>query len=417
MRILQVNKFHFLNGGSEFIYFGISNLLREHGHEVFHFSMKDPRNFPCAEERYFIESVQYSGAGALRKVKNAASVVYSFEARRKMAELLDAHPVDVVHLHNFHHQITPSILPVIAARKIPIVMTTHDLKIACPNYRMLTHDGICERCKGHNYYQCVLHACTKNSKLASVFSAIEMYWQHWRRYLDLIDRFITPSAFYRDKFIEFGFPAERITHVPNFVEVHSFTYHNTPGDHLLYLGRLSPEKGIMTLLEAMRSATDTKLVIAGTGPMAEEVSRYVTEHRMQNVELAGHCSAERVRELLAGSYAVVLPSEWYETFGLCIVEAFASGRPVIGSRIGAIPDIIEDRKTGLLFPPGDAAALAACIRELANDRERAAEMGTAARAAAEAHYGPETFYERVLGVYDDVLESRRAGATSGVTGE
>lgn len=407
LRVLQVNKFHFLNGGSELVYLGLSDLLRERGHQVGHFSMKDPRNVPSRYEDYFIESVQYDTGRPLASVRNAARILYSRDARQKISRLLAEETFDLVHLHNFYHQITPSILPEIKKHGIPIVFTTHDLKIACPNYRMLAHDGVCERCKGERYYNCFVHKCTKNSAAASFVNMAEMYFHHLRGYYDLIDCFIAPSAFYRDLFVRFGFPPDRFVHIPYCIHVDQFEPHYAPGKYLLYLGRLAFEKGLGTLVEAMKELPDVALKVAGTGSFEKDIERSVAENGLANIELLGHKGTEEVKELLRDCIAVVLPSEWYEATGLCLIEAYAAGKPVIAARIGGIPEVISEGKTGFLFDPGDARDLAEKIRLLVSDTDRAVEMGRAGRTLAVEEYDRPQFYTRMMEVYESVITEAR----------
>lgn len=402
-RILQVNKYHYPRGGSERVYFDLSGLLAEAGHGVMHFSMAHPENLPSPCAGHFVCNVEYGRGGPLRKLRDAARVVYSAEARDKLDALLDAHPVDLAHLHNYHHQLTPSILPVLKRRGVPVVHYVHDLKVVCANYRMLTHDGVCERCKGGRYYQGFLHRCTKGSAVASFVNMVEMYAHATLGYPGLVDRYVTPSAFYRDKLVEFGFDPERVRHVPYAVDVDSFQPADTPGEFLLYLGRLSQEKGLYTLLAAAAKRPDIPLKLAGTGPMRGELEAECKRLGLHHVAFLGHQPPEAVRELLRECRAVVLPSEWYEAFGLCLVEAAATGRPAIGARIGGIPEVVRDGETGQLVPPGDADALAEAMARLWGDPARARDLGQAARARAEREYHPRVFLERILALYGELL--------------
>ncbi len=408
LRVLHVNKFHFLNGGSEVCYFGLTDLLRAHGHFVGHFSMRHPENVPSPEEAYFIDRVDYDGPSGLRqKLTLAARTVYSGEARKRIARLLDAIPFDIAHVHNFHHQISPSILPELKKRGIPVVFTTHDFKLICPNYKLYTHDGICERCRGRRYYNATIHRCTKGSRLASFVNTVEMYAHHLLRYNDLYDVIVAPSRFTGRKLIEFGIDEAKVTYAPNFVRVEGYEPRYAPGEYLLYLGRLSREKGVLTLAAAMREFPDTRLKITGRGPFEEEIAHAASESGATNLELTGHLSGKALSEAIRGAKAIVIPSEWYENCPLALIEAYAYGKPVIGARIGGLGEMILDGETGFLFESGNVADLVRALREALSDESRLREMGVRARKRAEEEYDAEPQYPRIMEIYERALKAAR----------
>ena len=186
MRILQVNKFFYLKGGSEVYLFSLIEELKELGHSVAEFAMFDERNHGSQWSKYFVSAVDYEAKKISEKFKAAGRIIYSIEAKKNIGTLLDEFRPDLVHLHIFQHQISASILPEIKTRNIPIIYTAHDLKSICPNYKMLAHGSICEACKGHNYWQCFLKKCVKDSFLKSFINMFEMYFHHWRKYLRYI---------------------------------------------------------------------------------------------------------------------------------------------------------------------------------------------------------------------------------------
>ena len=408
LRVLQVNKFHFINGGSEVCYFGLTDLLRAHGHFVGHFSMRHPENVPSPEEAYFIDNVRYDGPSGLRdKLTMAARTIYSTEARRKIARLLDTVPFDIAHLHNFHHQISPSILPELKRRGIPIVFTTHDFKLICPNYKLYTHDGICERCKGHKFYNATVHRCTKGSRAASLINTVEMYAHHLLRYDDLYDVIVTPARFTGRKLVEFGIPEEKVVYAPNFVRVAEYPPQYEPGAYLLYLGRLSQEKGVHTLVAAMGAFPGVRLKITGRGPYEEEVNRIVRESGATHLELTGHLSGNELKETIRGAKAIVIPSEWYENCPLALIEAYAYGKPVIGARIGGLGEMVLEGETGFQFESGNVGDLVRVLREALSSESRLREMGMRARQRAEEEYDAEPQYPRIMAIYDRACAAAR----------
>ena len=406
-RVLQINKFHYAAGGAETYYFALSDLLRDHGHRVGHFSMTHPENEATEYAKYFVNYIDYEQPGLAAKVRNAAKIIYSFEARRKLARLLDDEPFDLAHLHNFHHQLSMSILPEFKRRGMAVVYTTHDLKPVCPNYRMLTHDGICHRCKGKAFYQALRHKCMKGSSLKSLVSVLEMYFHYFMGYYEMVDFFVTPSAFYRDTFIEWGLDPKRIVHVPNFVHVNRFEPRYEPGDYFLYIGRLSWEKGIPTLVEAMADLPESRLLVVGAGDGEEEVRRKVAALGLTHVELLGYKAGSELESLIRNCLAIVLPSEWYENGPMSVIEAYAYGKPVIGARIGGIPEMVEEGATGLLFESGDVEDLRRALRELLARRATVPEMGRRGRLRAEKEYDAPVHWERIRAVYERVLANRR----------
>ncbi len=285
----MVNKFFYIKGGSETYYFALKRLLEAKGHTVIDFSMKDEKNFESPYSDYFVDGVDYNGEmGKKAQIKAAMNIIYSREAKKKFEALVKAEKPDIVHLHIFQHQLSPSILDVCKKYNIPTVYTAHDLKMLCLNYVMMTHGEICEKCKGGHYMNCLKQKCVKDSSAKSIINVCEGYLHKWRKSYDAIDRIVTPSAFYRDKFIEFGVKSDRVTHIPNFLdrEVPSVNHSEDSLQYFLYFGRLSREKGILTLIKAIEK-TDKKLYIVGSGPCKEDIEKYLEEKNITNVNLLG----------------------------------------------------------------------------------------------------------------------------------
>ena len=379
--------------------FALEEELKRMGHSVAQFAMHDPDNKSSPFSKYFVQGIDYDNAGFVDNIKNAFKIIYSMEARRNIARLLDAYRPDVAHLHIFQHQLSPSILPELKKRGVPIIYTAHDLKSVCPNYKMLTHGQICELCRGRDFYHCFFNQCTKESAVKSFVNVIEMYVHKLMGYYELIDLIITPSAFYREKLIQYRFPEEKVVHIPNFVDERKYVPKYKHQGYFAYLGRLSEEKGISTLIDAMRQVKHGKLKVIGTGPLEAHISDSVRSSGLKNVELVGFQSGEPLRELIRNSMFTVLPSEWYENGPMSLIESFAYGKPVIGSNIGGIPEHICDGKDGLLFEPGNAKDLAEKIDSMSNNPDRTIEMGKEARKKAETCYSKNTHMKAILDIY------------------
>ena len=357
MKILMVNKFFYIKGGSETYYFALKRKLEEEGHQVIDFSMKDEKNFTSPYSQYFVDNVDYNGRSGIKtKLRIASNIIYSFEAKKKFEELIKRERPDLIHLHIFQHQISPSILDVIKKYNMPAVYTAHDLKMVCLNYKMMRHGKICEECAGGKYYHCALNRCVKESFSKSCINVIEGYFHKWRKSYDAIDVVVTPSAFYKKKMEQFGVDADRLCHIPNFLDRDmpnvktSFASEN----YYLYFGRLSEEKGVLTLIKAVED-TDMKLKIVGTGPLKEELQEYIERNNLINIEMLGFKSGQELTDIVANAKAVILPSEWYENGPYSAIEALQVGRPIVGAEIGGIPELV--RGNGVLFASGNALDL------------------------------------------------------------
>lgn len=426
MKVLLVNKFYFPHGGSETYLFQVEALLKKKGHSVSVFSTRDPRNKPCPEARFFVEKVDYNRRDISfeRKVRFGARLLYSFDAAKKMDALLREVKPDIAHLHNICHQISPSILPVLKRHGVPIVQTLHDFKLICPSYRMLSPEGICERCHGGRYYNVIRQRCVKGSLAFSLLLCLEAYLHRAIRSYDRVDLFIASSQFYRDKLVSFGVDGRRIRVLPNFVQpdeepsceeargsTPSCRAPNHPQDahatgYALYCGRLGSEKGVLTLVKAAEGAPNLRVVIAGSGSEEAVVRQYLNAKRVRNVELAGFVSGDAKKELIRGAAFFVVPSEWYENCSLSIHEAFAYGKPVVGARIGGIPEQVKPGYNGLLFEPGYATDLREKMLYLVSHRDALLEMARNARKTADEVYAPEMLYDKLLQIYREAMEQK-----------
>lgn len=402
MKVLSINKFYYLKGGAETCCFNTQKLLEKHGHQIIPFSMADKRNADTSYSRFFVSNIDYRTKSMYRQLAIAAKVIYSYEARNRIRQLLDVVQPDIAHLHNWQHQLSPSILPELKSHNVPVVYTVHDYKPICPNYKLLTKHRICECCLHGNFYHCLINKCTKNSVSASLVNMLEMYFHRFRRYYELIDVFLAPSAFLRGKMIEAGFPASKIVHVPNFIDPHDIIPGQESGDYCLYFGRLSAEKGVKTLVRAMAELKQENLIIAGTGPQEMEIKRLIKTLGLDNVQLVGYKSGLELHRLIENAIFTVLPSQWYENNPFAIIESFAYGKPVIGASIGGIPELIEDNVNGFLFEPKNYQDLADKMKRLFTDRTLAKEMGAQARYKVVNKYSPEKYFQQLISIYNSL---------------
>jgi glycosyltransferase involved in cell wall biosynthesis len=397
--LLSINNYYYPRGGAEVVFFRHNGMLHDAGFRVVPFAMNHRLNVGGAERSDFVSELEYGreSDGLVSKIRKGLKSVYSFEARSKLARLIDRAAPDVCHAHNVYHHLSPSILGLVRRRGIPLVMTLHDLKIACPAYSMLSHDGVCERCRDGRLYQVVTHRCMKGSLALSALVMLESYLHLMLgSYLRNVDRFLVPSRFYLGKLVEWGFPAERFEHVPNFVSADSFEARYAPGTRFVYFGRLSREKGIATLIRAA-AAAKVGLDIVGTGPEELALKALAADG---DVRFLGFLTGPKLSTAVSTARAVVVPSEWYENAPLSVLEGAALGKPLIVARIGGLPELVVDGESGWTFEPRSVDGLAACLRRVADlpDADVAA-TGLAARRRVEDEFSPRRYLERIRTVY------------------
>ena len=364
--------------------------------------MQHKENLVDPFSEYFVEEIEFGQSyGPVETIVKAGKVIYSLEAREKLNRLLDKPQPHISHLHNIYHHISPSILSVFKERDIPVVMTMHDLKIACPAYKMLTHDGVCERCKGGKLSNVIRHRCIKGSLAASTLVYAEaVVHSKLDSYMKGLDRLIAPSRFIMEKMAEWGIPRERMTYIPNAIP-NSPVSSRSSADRFIYIGRLAEEKGLVTLIRAI-AATRLKLTVVGTGP-EEEKLKLLAQQISAGVEFVGYKKPVEAMALLRASRALVLPSEWYENAPISILEAYREGIPVIGAAIGGITEMVRDGCTGFTFTSGSVAELSDALLSCADMSSQELDtMGGRAREVFESEYSQEVQYEALTSLYQEL---------------
>lgn len=401
--LLSINNYYYRRGGSD-VFFLAQNLLFEQlGWQVAPFAMHHPNNLATKWDRYFVEEIEFGHEySVLEKISMASKVVYSFEAKRKLRMLMEVFQPDVAHLHCIYHHISPSIFSVLREQGIPIVMTAHDLKIACPAYKMLNDTGICERCRDGSVLNVVKHKCVRNSFSASIVVATEsLLHKTLNTYKNHLGKVIVPSRFYMKKFMEWGWPEEKFSYIPNYIDAGEFEPDYAAGDYFLYFGRLAPEKGVETLMRAAAIA-GIKLRIAGTGPI-ENTLHALRDTLQADIEFLGFRSGAALHDLIRRARAVVLPSEWYENAPLSILESYALGKPVIGARIGGIPELLIEDETGWSFTSGDIPDLGKVLARIASMPDAMlSAKGRNARELVERQFTRLRYASALLSLYSEL---------------
>jgi glycosyltransferase involved in cell wall biosynthesis len=365
--------------------------------------MHHEENYHTTFEKFFVSNVQYEKPSWTMRLKALGRLLYSFEARCSLRALLQEFKPAVAHVNNIAHQLSPSILHELKRAKVPIIMTLHDFKLVCPSYKLLAKGQPCERCSGGRYYRAIRQRCHNDSFVATTAVAAEMTLHHHLLHsYRSVDLFIASSRFLKSKIDAMGFQG-RIVCLPNFVHLEDYppTY-GWKERCIVYFGRLSEEKGLRILCDAMKGLKLT-LHIVGEGPERTELEHRVKAQSITNIVFWGNQRGKSLQDLIAKSMFAVLPAIWYENNPRSVIEAFALGKPVIGANIGGIPELIKHNITGLLFTPGSSEDLREAIEWLANAPDAVVRMGRQARAFVEKELNSEQHYSRLLQIYDGVL--------------
>lgn len=398
----MANNYYYIKGGAERVLFEEKKILEAHGHQVPVYSQAHPNNESSEFSDYYIPFKDWRNISRFKKVPMALSLMYDRRTARGFNRFLAASKSNIIHAHNIYGGLTTSILDIAKRKGVPAVMTLHDYKLICPSYAMLNRGAVCEDCKGGSFILSMLNTCHKESLTASGVYCIESYLNKWLHKYDTIRYFICPSMFSLKKHAENGIPRERLLHIRNFVNVAAYKPQYENSEYALFVGRLSKEKGILTLLTAAKKLK-VPVRIVGDGPLKAEYEGFVAEHKLNHVTFEGYKSGEDLKQLYENAAFLVIPSEWYENAPMTILEAYAHGKPVIGSCMGGIPEMIDNEKTGLIFEMGNAEQLAECIIKLWADKPLQRQMGHAAREKAEREYSSELHYEHLMELYKNLL--------------
>ena len=407
MKILVCNKFYRPVGGPETIVFETIRELRDRGHEAIPFAMAHPQNWESEYSDHFVPTVDYNTRrGPSQLLRESVDLVYSKEARRRVERLIADTKPDIAHAHNIYHQLSPSILVALKKAGIPTVMTLHDGKLLCANMIFFTHNRVCEKCRGRWFHHAVTNRCVKDSFASSMLCGIEGTLHRLLKITERnVDLFISPSQFLKDKLVEHKrLREDQITVLHNYGNTTTISPDYKPGDYGLYMGKVETFKGVGTLLKACRSVPDFEIRIAGRGDYLEEAQRIVEEERITNAKLLGFQTGGDLIRLIRECRFVVVPSEWYENCPMVVLEGFCAGKPVIGSKIGGIPELINHGEDGFLFEPGDADGLASHMRALIENPALSEEMGRKGRNKVDERFAMDKYMDALLGIYRSVLK-------------
>ncbi len=369
MKVLIINKFLYPNGGSETYIFKLGEVLTAHGHEVQYFGMEHEGRCVGNAVNSYTSDMNFHGGSKLKKLTYPFKTIYSSEARKKIRLVLEDFQPDVCHLNNFNYQLTPSVILEIrkwekkAKKKVKLVFTAHDYQLVCPNHMMRnpnTQEN-CEKCAYGAFSNCAKGRCIHGSKAKSIIGTAEAkFWKAKGTYRQ-IDAIICPTQFMKSKMDCNQIFAEKTVTLLNFIDG-AIWQETVKKDYVLYFGRFSEEKGIKTLISVCKSLPDVQFIFAGTGPLAEELEE------IPNIKNVGFQTGKALEMLIREARFSVYPSEWYENCPFSVMESQAYGTPVLGARIGGIPELIRDGETGELFESGNEQELKAKIERLWKDK-------------------------------------------------
>lgn len=337
------------------------------------------------------------------RLRAFASGIYSIASRREVEKILRDDRPDIVHAHNLYPLLSPSVLVACRNAGVPVVLSLHNYLLTCPTAHHLCDGNVCERCTAGRSLPCVLNDCRGN-RFESIAYALRNTIAHRRRYfLDNVDRYIALSDFARRKLIAAGFPRNRVALLPNWVATGHPVVDAGAGEYVAFSGRLRGEKGVDILLDAAARHPDIPIRIAGDGPLKTEL----VEQAPRNVTFVGRLDADALAAHYRGARMLVVPSRWYEMSPLAVMEAMSHGLPVVASRIGALPELVEDGVTGVLFESGNASDLASTLAALWRGPDRCRELGGNGRHKVENEYCEGVYRERLFAIYREAMRARQ----------
>jgi len=389
MKVLIIHNHYKNRGGEDAVVQGEGTLLEKYGHQVFYYARS---NSEIDKYRFF------------KKVFTFLNAHWSRYSYLKIKELIANEKPDVVHIHNSFLLITPAVYFACKESGIPVIQTLHNYRFICPNGEFYLKGKICEYClKSKNFNKSLFYGCWRRSRLLTAI-AVRILRFHEKTFKNFIDCYIALSDFSRNKFIQAGYPPDKIIVKPNFV---SFISEETKSakavKYALFVGRLSQEKGIRFLTECWKEIKHIPLKVIGTGELLDELKNLAKRKKL-NIDFLGEKESKEVVQYIKNSSFVIFPSEWYETFGRVIIESFACGIPVIASRIGAMQELVSDHKTGLLFMPSDKNDLIKKVNYLWGNTEVLKQMGENAKAEYMLKYTEEINYEQLMSIYAKARE-------------
>lgn len=398
MKILMINKFLHPNGGSETYMFKLGEYLQDQGHAVEYFGMEHKNRCVSNRVNAYTSNMDFHGGSKLAKLTYPLKTIYSTEARVQLRKVLDDFQPDVCHLNNFNYQLTPSIILEIVkwrkqnGKKCKIVFTAHDYQLVCPNHMMNNPNTRqnCEKCSEGAFVNCMKGKCIHGSTAKSAVGMMEAYFWKLNGVYKYIDHIICCSEFLKTKMDKNPLFAKKTVALHNFIDQVEWKQ-TEKKNYVLYFGRFSEEKGIGTLIEVCKALPEISFVFAGTGPLEAKING------VSNIKNVGFQNGENLEKLIREALFSIYPSEWYENCPFSVMESQMYGTPVLGAKIGGIPELIEEGKTGELFESGNPEVLKEKIRKLWENKDLCALYCINCKAISFDTI--HRYYEKIMKVY------------------
>lgn len=395
MKILICHNFYQNRGGEAQTVLREKALLEKMGHSIILFT-KDNR-----------EINNYS---LVKKSLLLFNNFFSFKTYRELKNIIRKHRPNIAHIHNIFPLISPSIYYVLKKYNIPIVQTLHNYRFLCPNGLFLNNDiEICEKCGKGNFFYAIFGKCYRNSYIKSLALSFSLCVHRWLgTFKNKIDIYISPSSFLKSKMVKGGFSEKKIVVKTHFININELTPNENYGNYAVFMGRISKEKGIFTLIKVFKEISNLKLEIIGDGPFSQKSMDFVKQNKLSNIEFLGFMRTAKRFKILKKAMFLIFPSEWYENFPYVLLESFSLGIPVIASRIGGVSEIIEEGENGLFFQPGGVDEIKEKILILIKNRDLLLSMRFKARGSAEEKYSEEKGYKDLIKIYNQFIHNNNS---------
>lgn len=420
MKIITATKFYYHRAGLESYLFKIIDTLKSHGHDVIPFSTTYRENYKTDYDRFFTEYIDLGGEEKIslfQKIKALTKIFYNMDAKNKFSQMLDYTNPDLIWGFGVHRHISPVIFMEAKKRSIPVIHRLSDYAIICPDSRLMkSDDTACSQflCPQKGYLNAIKHRCVRRSSginshknpsiAASIIGALELYIHNkYKAYSDNVNKFIAPSNFLKQVMIKSGIPEHKLVHIPIYIDSQKYSPEFISQAYLVYFGRLSYEKGLVMLLEAMTGLKHHKLLIIGDGPQREYLEQIKEKKNLVNVRFLGKLHGEQLNRVIRNSRLVVIPSIWYDNSPNVILEAFALGKPVLAAKIGGIPEYVDENTDGVLYQYDNIEELREKIGFLMEQQSFCEEMGRTAREKVETKYNPQIHYDKIEKLLKEVV--------------
>lgn len=408
MNILIANYRYFISGGAEKYMFNIKRILENHKHKVIPFSVKYKMNVKTDYDKYFIEPIGGADKIYFNEYKMSFKTIrqlisrsfYSFEAKNAIYSEIVKEDVDVVYILHHVNKISPSIIAAAKKANRKVVVRLSDFFLMCPSFHFLKKGQICEECLKGSLFNALKDKCVQNSLPATMVRILSMYFHRLIKIYDKADYFVTPSKILKEKLVQFGFDKDKILHIPTFIDSSNIEPSYENKNYILYFGRVSKEKGVEYLVRAFKNIKDKNIQLHIVGHSndgeIENLKKITAEENIKNVLFLGKKMGLDLIDSIKYAKFVVIPSIWYDNMPNVLLESFCYGKPVIASNIGSLPEVIDDKKNGLLFERKNVKDLTEKIDYLNGNEELIIEYGKNARRKIEELYNPENHYNKLI---------------------